>query len=1052
MYKGNKKSLILTILLVLGIAIYFWSSSRYPALNEKAMMGSETPVFGIGFDNYITLNGDEGLVEKTLINTANWAYTNKKGMLFGVLFASSIMLLFFQLTHLFSRNHFSNTFLGMMIGAPLGVCVNCAAPIAQGVKSSGGKTETALGMLFSSPTLNVIVLTMLFALFPFYMVVLKISFTLLIILGFIPLVSRFIFKEEVAFSSSNEIQHKVNKMLPKGLSITIPEKNSWLQALKWLMVSFLKCLWYILKTTVPLMLLAGFLGNVLITFFPFEKLVSVLPEFGWLKITVFTLIVAIIGTFLPVPIAFDVIITAILLATGMAEQYVIALLLSLGIYSIYAFFIVRQSISFKVALTFFIIIATTAWIFALGGNLYDDYLKEKKKKLYAKHLNHTGKTKTKILGIPAIKYPIPNQEEIKRLTQEKAPNKRLFSNQANLSVYGLEFLRTNETNQLYFERSEGMKWGINESPELDIYRFVEPMGSSSSISSGDIHQDGWTDILIGAHDGLKLYANMKGEGFKLQYLDTNLFKEQFISNAALVDFNNDGWLDIFYSVYRKGAYILYSTKGNFNLTTPFELPVPSDFFMNVATAFGDLNEDGILDILMGTNSIGQAYMGKYSLPCARNFVLLSSGLKDSVPEYKIAMLSGKAGESWTVLISDYNDDSNLDLICGNDFSIPDNFYLGNGNGDFNQLKISDSIVNLSTRLTMSISSADINNDLHTDLYIAGGSNVFLDPKDQVDADENLCDEIMDPIERKRCIERMEIHENLKWAKLKQEVFNCPPEYFEECLVFDLYNQYIRAPEKKKELRSFIKDGWGPLSDFVSFNLDEDSIAYSKESWNQEIPQMQARNVFQLGTSSKKFQEKAYEYGIEQVGWSWNCKFADFNNDEWQDLYVVNNTFHDFSRDDKFFYLNDSGKAFVDATEQVNLSSFLTISSYTYFDMDNDGDLDIISVPSQSPVLVYENKGNKGNAISFKLNDKVGNRFGIGSKVIIYYNNGKHQMREIQAGGGFKSFDHAVAWFGIGIHQKIDSVRVNWSTGVPTVIKEPFKANWNYTLEREKNSL
>ena len=56
---------------------------------------------------------------------------------------------------------------------PLGVCVNCAAPIAKGLYAGGARAETTLAAMIASPTLNIVVLTMLFGLFPFYMALTK---------------------------------------------------------------------------------------------------------------------------------------------------------------------------------------------------------------------------------------------------------------------------------------------------------------------------------------------------------------------------------------------------------------------------------------------------------------------------------------------------------------------------------------------------------------------------------------------------------------------------------------------------------------------------------------------------------------------------------------------------------------------------------------------------------------------------------------------------------------------------------------------------------------
>jgi hypothetical protein len=78
----------------------------------------------------------------------------------------------------------------MMIGTPLGVCVNCAAPIAQGMLKGGSRVETALGTLFSSPTFNVIVLGIVFTLFPWYLAALKILAGLFTVLVVVPWLAR----------------------------------------------------------------------------------------------------------------------------------------------------------------------------------------------------------------------------------------------------------------------------------------------------------------------------------------------------------------------------------------------------------------------------------------------------------------------------------------------------------------------------------------------------------------------------------------------------------------------------------------------------------------------------------------------------------------------------------------------------------------------------------------------------------------------------------------------------------------------------------------------
>ncbi len=1045
----SNKKLLLSLMLVAGIAVLFWMGSRYPALDEKAMMAGDAQVMGIAFDELVEVKADASWWEQILYNTLNWGYTNKQGMTFGILFAAALMLLFSQLNEYLSENRVTNTFLGLLMGAPLGVCVNCAAPIAQGVRKSGGRAETALSMMISSPSLNIIVLSMLLAMFPFYIVLLKVGLTIVIVIAVIPLTTRYFFKEAFVSANSAKIADNTTfKLLPFDLNISGSSKpNDWLHASKWLVIVFFRALWYIIRKTLPLMILAGLLGNVLITFIPFDTLSQLLPEYGMIPIALAMVLLSLIGTFLPVPIAFDVIVAAILYNAGLPIQYVLILLLTLGTYSIYAFLIVKQSVSFKVASALYVGVAAFGIMAGTIGYFYDSWSKDRMRDLYATYLSDKGDTKLKELGLPAIEYPIPDQEFVNELVNKRPAYKDVQASfPSGISVASRSFVEGKPGDGFRFKKVEGPELGINESHKLTLANFVEPFSYGHSIASGDVHGDGWTDILLSSDQGLSLYANIDGTHFKRQWIDTTQYSGKKISTGALVDLNNDGWLDIYYTTYMEGNYILFNKEGRFPLQQPTPVPTVKDGVITIASSFGDTDRDGDLDILLGNMSVGQLLQPDLALPSSRNALVIQDA--DATGGFELKHLSGKAGESWTVLISDVNDDGWPDLLAGNDFRIPDNYYLAEGNGEFSKVKVTDSIFSVSTKLTMSITSADINNDLNTDVYFGGATTFLSKPEDIVEVSEAICDELTDEAERKRCIEKIRIHENLKLAKVKDDVFGCPPEYFEECLVFDLFSEYKWYPEKNKKLCEFIK-GWEYYSFLCDYTLNDLSIKYSEASWASEIPQAQATNVLHIGSDGGSYKEEAENFGIKGSGWSWNSKFADLDNDGWQDLYVVNSSFQGFKRDDKFLFKNKEGKQFEDVTAKVGLESFFAISAYSYLDIDNDGDLDIIAVPAQAPVFVYLNESETGNSIAFQLEDHIGNSFGIGSKIIIHYGdkNEYHQMRELQSGGGFRSYDAPEFRFGLGDHKKVNAVEIRWSTGEITRLDAELPGGAVYRISR-----
>ena len=194
-------------------------------------------------------------------------------------------------------------------------------------------------------------------------------------------------------------------------------------------------------------------------------------------------------------------------------------------------------------------------------------------------------------------------------------------------------------------------------------------------------------------------------------------------------------------------------------------------------------------------------------------------------------------------------------------------------------------------------------------------------------------------------------------------------------------------------------------------------------------------------------------GVETTGWSWNAKFADLDNDEWQDIYVVNGTWiRAAGTPSKFFFHNQEGKTFIEKTDEFGLQNYMLQSAYTEVDIDNDGDLDILANSTSGPLWFYRNNEQNNNAIEFEFNDMVGNYYGLGNKIIIHYGEDaqRHQIRELKSGGGFLSFNAPVIHFGLGSYDRISKIEIHWSTGEKTEIKGDFVANARYKIIRNKN--
>ena len=333
----ENKRVLFVLAVIIATAVTFWSGSRYPSLDEKAIMGGSAQLEDpLSFEASIQIQPNDGVSKRILYTTINWIETNLEGMAFGLMIGACLLTLIGMIPTRGHRNGFVNTLIGVAVGAPLGVCVNCSAPVAKGMHDGGARLETTLATMFSSPTLNIVVLTMLFAIFPLFLTVIKLVLTLTFILLLMPLLARWVFKEE-------RTQTYDDTVCAVPSPHAAPKDESALAAIRGAGVLIGQNLAYVVIRTVPLMLLAGFLGAVVVHLLPLPTLLDYEP--GILTVSV----VALIGIFLPVPVAFDVVLVAVLVSAGAAIIYSMTLLFTLGIFSVYPFFIIWNTISRRVA-------------------------------------------------------------------------------------------------------------------------------------------------------------------------------------------------------------------------------------------------------------------------------------------------------------------------------------------------------------------------------------------------------------------------------------------------------------------------------------------------------------------------------------------------------------------------------------------------------------------------------------------------------------------------------------------------------------------------------
>ncbi|WP_291844243.1 FG-GAP-like repeat-containing protein [Maricaulis sp.] len=1031
--RGASRRLIFAAFLVGLLAYLFWTESRYPSLDEKAMMGGaiqlEDP---LSFEALIPVTDDQGVVERIGVSTVNWIDTNKKGMTFGVLFGSAFLTLLGYMRRRSFSGPFANSLYGMFLGAPLGVCVNCAAPIAKGLYQGGSRAETTLSAMVASPTLNIVVLTMAFALLPFYIAATKLVLSLVVILIAVPVICRFIPQEKLL--------HTVKT--PKPLPIApltddpdalLPSENI-VQAFGRFIGDYARNLWFIIRTTLPLMLLAGFLGALFATFLPASAIAG--WEFGPLGAA----FAAIVGTFFPVPIGFDVVLSGALLNGGAAHGFIMTLVFTLGSFSIYSFFVVATSVGLRAGLILGATIMTLGFGAGLGADAWHTYQTDRALRLL---------TQEDGLLDAATSLPVAVAAPgVQRSAGQTLPGSET---QPGLTVTREGYRAPVSYGDTPFTRVEAWTMGIDHPVEFSFADMWPPFWEGRSIASGDIDGDGDIDLVYAStRNGLYIYDNDGEGGFVARQMDLGRIADLDVFNAVLVDIDGDGWRDLFLTTYLDGLFVLPNREGVFDASALQPVANRDGAILALAASFGDLDQDGDLDVALGNWAAGwyRRVPGEES----RNRILFNEGGR--ITGQSGYDLPGIPGETLSILMSDMNNDGALDLLVGNDFEVPDYFYLGDGTGGLRPIERSAGLIPETTTTTMSLTTADLTNNGAYEIYaaqIAGRASGVSD-RLHMQPIERYCDAIGRDSDRATCQINMDIK---RWYRPgnsldPSQASRCAgmdEPYRSECrgmLVKDLAIQNNNPalcdliPVGQERSAHYCRIHFQPIRP-----LRRDELARS-------IPQVLARNVLLELQADGHYAETADVRGLEVGGWSWDVSTADFDNDGWQDLYIVNGTWvpNEVTPSNIFLH-NSGGGVFEEETDAFGLTDYLITAATSVVDFDRDGDLDIFTVPVNGPATVFLNNTGTGNGLTVRLRDGRGNLDGIGARIELRHgaDGGLLQVRELQMGGGFMSFDVPEAHFGLGSDRAAASLTIRWPDGTVDQIAGPLEAGAIYTISR-----
>jgi hypothetical protein len=187
-----------------------------------------------------------------------------------------------------------------------------------------------------------------------------------------------------------------------------------------------------------------------------------------------------------------------------------------------------------------------------------------------------------------------------------------------------------------------------------------------------------------------------------------------------------------------------------------------------------------------------------------------------------------------------------------------------------------------------------------------------------------------------------------------------------------------------------------------------------------------------------FQDKTQAAGL--VAYSrllgWGGGFLDVNNDGWLDiLYVNGHVYPEINgtngpihyKQPKVLYENLGNGKFrdVSAAAGSGITNAMSARGCAFGDFDNDGRIDVLVNPvNASPQLLHCVSRTGNNWITLKLVGSKSNRSAIGARV--HCVTGDHQqIDEVRSGGSFYSQNDLRIHFGLGKVSHIDKLEVHW---------------------------
>jgi hypothetical protein len=529
------------------------------------------------------------------------------------------------------------------------------------------------------------------------------------------------------------------------------------------------------------------------------------------------------------------------------------------------------------------------------------------------------------------------------------------------------------------------------------------------------------------------------------------------TGVAIADIDGDGDSDVYFA-NQVGANSLWLNNGRGGFVDITALAgVGAADRISVAAAFADIDNDGDPDLFV-TSVMGG------------NLLFENDGTGDFT-EISAAAGVDYVGHSSGAVFFDYDNDGLLDLYVTNvgqytsdelgsdgarvgfgdafdGHTMPERtegsiLYHNLGGNKFADVTAEMGVEN--PRWSGDAVASDVNNDGWVDLYVLNMQG--LDGYYENQAGQGFVDKTA------------EVFPRTSWGAMGVQVFDFDNDGDQDIYVTDMHSDMA---EQVRPLLSEEKRKAAIVSD-PDFHLDGGNGIWG--------------NAFFRNEGDGTFTEVSDAINAENF-WPWGLSTGDLNADGYEDVFIASSMNYPWRYGINSVLLNDGGR-FVDAefalgvepraggeftrwfeldcagadaahpdcpqgfeAGKVTVNGALGSRSSVIFDVDRDGDLDIITAEfGAAPQVLISNLSarTRVNSIEVELTGTTSNRSGIGATVTVAA--GDRTYTQVNDGNsGYLGHSDMPLFFGLGTASQVDRITVRWPSGTEQTVAGPLRAN------------